>query len=192
MLFASFHKSKEEINDEYAVLKRSMQNPDHFAPIYNKYYSEIFGFVFKRIADEDVTADITSIVFYKALYNLKKFKFRGLPFSSWLYRIAINSVNEHYRKEKKNTRFVTIEPEQIGSFLMDLNLDETEDMEARVVELLGMLKPVELQIIELRFFENCSYREIGDILSLSETNSKTKTFRILKKLKQFYDSKWQR
>ena len=190
ILLFSFHKTKQEINEEYNILRKAHKNPDHFAPIYNKYFEEIFAFVFKRVVDEDVTADLTSIIFYKALHNIKKFKFKGLPFSAWLYRIAINTVNEHFRKQKKETRYISAEVEQIGSFFEDLDLDPKVSAEERIVELLAELNPKDLQIIELRFFENYSYREIGEIMGMSETNSKTKTFRILKKLKEIYKSKW--
>lgn len=165
-----------------------MQNPESFAPIYNKYYDEIFGFVYKRVADEDMTADVTSMVFYKALYKLEKFKFKGLPFSAWLYRIAINEVNQHFRKQKKETRFISIDEVQVGSFFESLEI--AVNKEERIIELLEVIKPTELELIELRFFEEYSYREIGQVLGLSETNAKTKTFRVLKKLKKIYKSKW--
>jgi len=63
--------------------------------------------------------------------------------------------------------------------------DENDiDMKVLLVEKLSLIKEDDLQLIEMRFFEKRSYREIGDILELTENNAKVKTFRALEKLKK--------
>jgi RNA polymerase sigma-70 factor (ECF subfamily) len=51
---------------------------------------------------------------------------------------------------------------------------------------LPLLKEGQLQLIEMRFFEKRSFREMGEILDLTENNAKVKTFRALVKLKELY------
>jgi RNA polymerase sigma-70 factor (ECF subfamily) len=65
--------------------------------------------------------------------------------------------------------------------------DENNDVQKhRLVSCLGLLKEKDLQLIELRFFEKRSFKEIGEILDITENNAKVKSFRALEKLKQLY------
>src|SRR5579859_1230597 len=93
--------TSEEINDELGLLKQSVSDPEAFRSVYEKYFNKIFSFVLRRVGDKMTTADITQQVFLKAWMGLSKFRFRGLPFSSWLYRIAINECNDYFRRTRK-------------------------------------------------------------------------------------------
>lgn len=167
---------------EYAIIAKSQQNPRYFGPIYERYYEPIFIFVNKRIDHEENSAEITSIVFYKCLENLKKFQFRGVPFSAWLFRIALNEIRQFFRKEKRHPRAVSITDRHID-LLFDEIEESPEDKHQVVTQLLSELSPDDLQFLELRFFEQHSFREMGYLLDLTEVNAKIKTYRILKKLK---------
>src|SRR5579859_15710 len=90
--------TSEEVDDELGLLKQSVSDPEAFRSIYEKYFKKIFAFVFHRVGDKMTTADITQQVFIKAWMGLSKFQFRGVPFSSWLYRIAINECNDLFRQ----------------------------------------------------------------------------------------------
>ncbi|MEQ9165542.1 MAG: RNA polymerase sigma factor, partial [Fulvivirga sp.] len=83
---------------EELIIEECKRNPRRFEPLYNKYYKPIFRLVLGRIGDKDLTADLVSNVFFKALQSLHKFQFKGLSIYSWLYRIALNECNEHFRK----------------------------------------------------------------------------------------------
>lgn len=87
--------------DEEGFLIRSQTDPEAFRYIYTKYFKKIFLFVLHRVGEKQISADITQQVFLKALTGLSKFQFKGLPFSAWLYRIAINECNDFFRKTKK-------------------------------------------------------------------------------------------
>ena len=54
----------------------------------------------------------------------------------------------------------------------------------KLIRLIGELPSVDLQIIEMRYFEKRSFREIGEILGIAENNAKVKSFRIVKKLRK--------
>src|SRR5690606_40648180 len=77
-------------------------------PYTTLFRSNIFLFILHRVGDKPTTADLTSQVFFKALTNLSRYQFRGLPFSAWLYRIAVNECNELFRREKR-VRYVVLE-----------------------------------------------------------------------------------
>ena len=83
-----YHQSDTRIQSELRIIEKSKKNPNHFAPLYEQYHENIFRYIVKRVDDVEAAYDITSNVFVKALTNLHKYEFRGVPFSSWLFRIA--------------------------------------------------------------------------------------------------------
>ncbi|MEQ9425570.1 MAG: sigma-70 family RNA polymerase sigma factor [Cyclobacteriaceae bacterium] len=176
--------SELKISEEYEIIEQAKEDLKYFKPIYEHYYPDIFRFIFKRMQNENLTADITSEVFLKATVNLKKYEFRKVPFSAWLYRIAINEVNQYYRKHKK-IQTCTVDEGQVTELIDDLKTDKI-DLEKEIEKLevaMAKLSTVDRQLIELRFFEQKSFKEIGWILNLKPTNSKIKTYRVLKKLR---------
>src|SRR5690349_3616941 len=97
--------SEDEIQYEYEILKRSRKDPQAFSELYEKYFDRIFNFIYRQADDEDLAADLCSQTFLTAIKNLEKYEFRGVPFSAWLYKVASNEVNKHYRKLKNNKVF---------------------------------------------------------------------------------------
>lgn len=169
---------------EKQLIEAAKKNPARFAPLYNKYYKPIFIYIFKKLKDEELTADITSRVFLKALLNLSKYEDRGFPFSSWLYKIAGNEVNMHFRNTNKKQE-VELNDKDLKVLMDEVNLTgEREDQLEIVINALNQL-PLEVsELIDMRFFEKRSFKEIGDVLGTSEGNAKIKTYRALDKLKQ--------
>ena len=67
----------------------------------------------------------------------------------------------------------------------DIVIDESEKNIKQLLLTLSRLKNSQVELIEMRYFEKRSYREIGEILDITENNAKVKTFRALKKLRKF-------
>lgn len=171
--------------DEDDIVK-AKRDPSAFRPLYEKYYKAIFLFVLHRTADKETSADITSQVFLKALVGMDKFEFRGLPFSSWLYRIAINECNSFFRRNS-NTRTVVLEHFHSERFYEEMfGENPAEDLKHKLPFILQKLKPGELQLIELRFLEGRAFKEIAEIINISETYAKVRTYRILDKMKKLF------
>ena len=186
---STYHKTKEEITEEIACVMRAQENPEHFGPIYEKYYNEIFVYVYKRVDEEYATAEITSRIFYKCLAKIGGFKYMGVPFSAWLYRIAINEINQFFRKQKSHPRTVSVADYQLENLFPEFTKFGTEvDKTSFIPILLEHLNAHELQLIELRFFEQKSFKEIGFLLNLTEVNAKVKTYRIIKKLQKLAEN----
>ena len=95
-----FHHTNQQLNEELVIIEAAKLNPEQFAPLYDKYYKQIFNYVYQRMDDKDTAFDITGQVFLKALTNLGKYQFKGVPFASWLYRIAHNEVMQLFRTQK--------------------------------------------------------------------------------------------
>lgn len=171
---------------EQEVIREAKNNPEAFRSIYERYYKPIFLFILHRIGEKDQSADITSQVFLKALINIGRFNFRGLPFSSWLYRIAVNECNDHFRKNKRS-RMVVLEDAHVQNLYDEMFGDNLQDeLREKLPAILGELKADELQIIELRFLESRPFREVAEILNITETYAKVRTYRILDKMKKLF------
>ena len=168
---------------EWKEVQAAQSNPAHFRPLYDRYFEQIFRFVFKRTGKEEVAADVSSQVFLKALQQLHKYQFKGVPFSAWLYRIASNEVAQHYRNTQKS-RVVSVEDYNISDVIDEMSEGDNEQARQLMLDSLQDLKEGDLALIEMRFFEQRPFKEIADILEITESNAKVKTYRILEKIKK--------
>jgi len=177
-----YHKTEDQINSEQQLVEAAKVDTKNFRPIYNKYYEIVFRFIFQRTGNEEITTDIVSEVFYKALNNLQKYEFRGLPFSSWLLRIAHNETIKHYRKVSRS-RVVKLQTEHLQNLTEEENENYLEELKPYLLTVLKGLKIDDLQLIEMRFFEGRPFKEIAEIMNKKESAIKMKIYRILEKLK---------
>ncbi|MEM7039231.1 MAG: sigma-70 family RNA polymerase sigma factor, partial [Bacteroidota bacterium] len=104
--------TETQLRQELHQIEAAKKEPARFGVLYERYYKQIYLFVFKRCGDQDAAGDICSQVFMKAMLNIKKYQYKGVPFSAWLYRIASNEVNQHFRN-KKGDRTISMEKSQI-------------------------------------------------------------------------------
>lgn len=175
--------SAESMQEEWLEIQAAQHDPARFRPLYHRYYEPVFRFIFRRTADEDLTADLCSQVFLKAMQRLGGYSFQGVPFSAWLYRIAGNEVAQHFRSLKKN-RVVSMEDAGVQDLFEDLDEEDREWLRTRLLLVLDELKEDDLQLVEMRFFEQRPFKEIADILGMTESNTKVKTYRILERMKK--------
>lgn len=177
-----FHIDTVSLEAEEQQVRAAQENPRHFEPLYVKYYERIARFIYHRAGDKEMAFDITSQVFYKALANLSKYKNTGVPFSAWLYRIASNELAEWYRKNKRRG---VLNIDTVGLNELKNNVEEisTAAQDEKLFGALQDLEQVELELVNMRFFEKRSFREISDILQAEESACKMKLYRILDKLK---------
>ena len=173
------------MEEERIQIEKAKQNPEKFGPLYRKYYEPIFRYIYKRMDDIETVHDVTSMVFVKALSNLNRYEFRGLPFSSWLFRIAKSELNQSFR-DKKGERTVRLDKVIVGQMMDEFLEDDSEINRNKLLNALTRLKSNHLELIEMRFFEKRSFKEIGEILEITENNAKVKSFRALEKLKNIF------
>jgi RNA polymerase sigma-70 factor (ECF subfamily) len=130
---------------------------------------------------------LTQQTFLKAMANIQKYEDRGLPFSSWLYRIAQNEVSMFFRASKK-VQTVDIDAGKFKDMCDEANLGRhmSTENQAQLIDLLNGMEQEHLDLIELRFFQEMSFKEIADIYDITEANAKMRVYRILEKL----NKKW--
>lgn len=181
---SQYHHTEKQLVTELDMIKAAQKNTKYFEGLYNKYYEQIFRYCHQRLDSEDEAHDITSQVFLKALTNLGKYEYKGVPFGSWLYRIAMSVVYQSF-KDKKAEKTVNIDSIVFKNALTDESKEEIFSSEEKLKLKLALktLKKEELEIVELRYFENRSFKEIAEILDIKENNAKVKAHRVLGKLK---------
>jgi len=176
------HKNDSDLQKELQQIEAAKLDSARFNVLYDAYYKSIFVFIYRRTNSEDISADLTSLVFLKALLNIKKYEYKGVPFSAWLFRIAFNEINMYFRKNKAD-RIVSLEQSSIGNMITEAETDSNSEAQQKMMQSLKHLNESEMQLIELRFFEKRSFAEVGAILDITENNAKVKVYRILDKLK---------
>ena len=177
------HKTADDMRIELAIVEAAKTDPAKFGVLYSKYYRQVFVFVFRRIGDEEQSGDIVANTFLKAMLALKKYTYRGVPFSAWLFRIASNEINLYFRKTKKE-RVVSLDKSDLGKMIAESGESDSDENQKLLLRVLGTLSAEDMQLIELRFFEKRPFNEVGEIIGITENNAKVRTYRILEKLKQ--------
>jgi RNA polymerase sigma-70 factor, ECF subfamily len=180
-----YHHTPERLEEEMVWVQKAKENPEFFGPLYKKYHEQIFRYVYQRMNDSETAFDVTSQVFLKAMKNINKFENRGVPFGSWLFRIAKSELFQTFR-DKKAERTVNVESIVLFEMMDEMEESQSEINKKTLFKSLALLKEDTLQLIEMRFFEKRSFKEIGEILNLTENNAKVKCFRALEKLKQHF------
>lgn len=164
-------------------IQAARTDPNGFTVLYDRYFSDIFRFVHRRLEQRDLAADITQETFLKAMVALPRYQDRGLPFRAWLYRIALNEVRMHWRKRKEvvvDVSFVEFRglSEEIGLPVED------EDMQ-RLASALGRLDESKARLIDLRYMDGLSFAELGQVLGIGEDAAKMRTHRVLTQLRTY-------
>jgi len=184
---SAHHKSEIELQQELQQIEAAKNNPARFDVLYERYYKSIFVFIYRRTENEELTADLTSHVFLKALINIKKYVFKGVPFSAWLFRIAFNEMNMYFRKNNAD-RIISLQQNDIHQIAQEAELEDNTAVQQKMIMALKQLDSNDIQLIELRFFEQHSFAEVGQIVGITENNAKVKVYRILDKLKKVLKS----
>jgi RNA polymerase sigma-70 factor (ECF subfamily) len=180
-----YHQNGQHLERELDWIQQAKDDPQKFAPLYKKYYEMIFRYIYQRMDDKETSYDVTSQVFIKAMNSLHRYEYRGLPFSSWLFRIAKSELSQFFRETKVN-RTVNVETIQLMEIISEIDEEENELNQEKLKLALQKLKERELVLIEMRFFESRSFKEIGEILDMTENNAKVACFRALEKLKRYF------
>jgi len=180
--------SEEEIQQEYEAIDRSKKDPSAFVWLYEKYFDRIFNFIYTQTDDEDLTADLCSQTFLIALSSAHQFQFRGVPVSAWFYRIASNEVNKHYRKIKSQ-KVYSLEEVRLRELFSREEEDYSEEILAKLINLMKDLPGDMLAVLQLRFFEDKDFKEIAFILDITESGAKMRTYRALDRLRKDFNVK---
>ncbi|MBT2584044.1 sigma-70 family RNA polymerase sigma factor [Planococcus sp. ISL-109] len=133
--------------------------------IYNKYFKDVFLYVYSLSGDKHIAEDITSETFMKALTSLDSFR-GDSDIRVWLCQIAKNSYYSYLRKRKS---FVDLEslPEQANEDNVEQEIT-TSESSMNVHEIIQNLKEPYKQVFTLRVFGELSFKQIGKLFAKSD------------------------
>ena len=180
--------TEAELEKERVIIERSRKDPRAFGELYERYFDRIYNYLYRQTDDEELAGDLCSQTFINALNSLPRFEFRGVPFSAWLYKIASNEVNKHYRKNKGKKVF-SIEEVRIKELMESSEVDWDEELIQQLLNFMKDLPTDMLMVLELRFFEDKDFKEIAFILDITESGAKMRTYRALDKLRRNFNIK---
>jgi len=184
-----------DLSEEKELVRQAQKAPDAFAKLYDQYYPKIFGYILRRTANIEAAQDITSETFFKALRKLWQFQWRNISFSSWLYKIAANEINQYFRKaeykkslsleELQEQGFEPTSPDDPESELIEAQEQLKQHQDFLEIQVKIVRLPAKYQeVIALRFFEQKQIKEISEILGKKEGTIKSLLHRAVEKLRE--------
>jgi RNA polymerase sigma factor (sigma-70 family) len=172
-------KSISRLENEKELVMQALSDVQYFAEIYDHYYPGVYNYVRLR-TDSNVVEDLVSQVFEKALSKLGQYSPQKGEFSLWLFTIAVNTVRDHFRVQKRCFFEFTATMEEM-----------TEAHEPNIEEkvFLKSLSIREQNIIALKFWWNLSNCRIAQMMALDDNNVAVILFRALKRLRKILTDK---
>jgi RNA polymerase sigma-70 factor, ECF subfamily len=166
--------------DERSLIEAAQKDPARFLDLYERHFHRVWAYVIRRTRNRHEAEDITSDVFRQGLANIGRFEWRGVPFSAWLLRIAANAIADRWQKAGRDSD--QLPPESAAE-------DEGLERRAMLAQLVERLPDAQRKVIEMRFVEEKSIREIAGVLSRSEGAVKQLQLRALENLRGAIASK---
>ena len=153
-----------------------------FGALYDFYAEKIYRFVYFRVRHKETSEDIVSQTFFKALEGIRSFNPAKGNFSSWLYKIAKNSLIDHWRMQK-----VHFNIDNLWNLGADENLEYDAEIKEKIQkaqEHLAKLDGPQREIIIMKIWDGLSHKEISEILGKSEASCKMTFSRAMGKLRK--------
>ena len=177
--------NKEKVLNHILLAKEGNQISFNF--LLDTYWSYVYHFQLSKIKNDNDAEDITIRTFSKAFDKISTFK-EEYEFKTWLISISKNVYIDSLRKKKSSLLIETTKEQEAAAFRVVDNAPSPEDKiitEQNLAKLLRdikKLKPKYQEVINLRFFQELSYKEISDKIGEPINNVKVKLLRAKKLL----------
>jgi RNA polymerase sigma-70 factor, ECF subfamily len=165
--------------DERLLIEAAQRDPARFAELYEMNFERVYAYVVRRVQNRAEAEDLTAEVFHHALANLKRFEWRGIPFSAWLFRIAANLIADRWQKSGREIA----DDEQLESAQVSPAEIEEVERRATLFRLVESLPADQRRVVVLRFVEQKSIKEVAREIRKTEGAVKQLQFRALSTLR---------
>lgn len=184
-----FHSNTGSYSLPESTVRTDISAEADFEQMYNEYFPKIYNYVFYQILSKEDAEDIVSTVFMKVARSIDQYDKNKASFSTWIYRIAKNTLIDFYRTRKVEYSLDdTLEacetmPKSLQvDFEAELEHISSPKRKAIYAEL-AKLDERERLIIFYKYFEGYNNREIAKALDMNESTVGTVLFRTLAKLR---------
>jgi len=175
---------ESEYKEDIVLARASQGDKDAFGELYEHYTERIFNYVYYRTGNVHDAEDLTARVFQRAMNHIHSYTDRGVPFSAWLYRIAHNLV-ANWHRDRSRKQEIPLDDLPILPAKGDhpeTTLVRTEQQDA-LLRLIRRLPSERQNLLILKFVENMSNAEIGQVMGRSEGAVKSLYHRTLLSLR---------
>ncbi len=156
-------------------MELAQQDARAFGALYRRHHPTIARYVHRRIADPEAARDVVSETFLLALKKLDAYRHRGLPFRSWLYRLATTSIHRHLRRAR------TFEPlDEPAERAGPRHANERREV---IQTALARLAPRYQSALSLHYLEGLSVEEVSRVLGCRPGTIKARLSRGREKLR---------
>ncbi len=174
-----------DLPDKDVLVHASQGDQEAFGVLYERYVDKIYSYVYYRTGNPHDAEDLTARVFFRAMRHIGNYQDRGLPFSAWLYRIAHNLVANWHRDNSRRREIpldesFTIQHKDEHPEVAILKIEAHENL----LRLIRRLPPERQELLILKFVENLSNAEIGQIMGRTEGAIKSLYHRTLLALRE--------
>ncbi len=169
--------ANNELPDAFLVQKYVDGNEDALATLIKRHESRIYGFIYSKISDRDISNDIFQDTFIKVIKTLKSRSYNEEgKFLPWVMRIAHNLIIDHFRKNKKMPLFRETEDFSIFSIMTDdaLTVENqliSDQVELDIRNLIEELPLDQKEVLVMRMYQDMSFKEISEITGVSINTS---------------------
>lgn len=164
------------------------QDAKYFSQLYRRYAGKVFAKCISMLGDHGLARDATQDVFIKILLNLSKFTEQS-SFSTWVYSITYNYCIDLIRKKKKNILIFTEDMGRVST-AADVEIPDSVILEMetnRLEKVLNKLPVGDKAILDMKYTEDLSIKEIGEILKKTESAIKMQIMRAKIKAQDIYE-----
>jgi len=182
--------AKEQIPDLSALVARAQSgDTEAFGQIYDALVKPIYRYIYYRV-DAQIAEDLTEETFLKAWQNLKKYKQKKHPFSSWVFKIAHNLVCDYYRKHQSISEIDenTADPQEAFQPERKITIQFTQIQLKKAIK---KLPENSQQVIILKYINELDNQAIAKTIGKSEGAVRTIQFRALQQLRSILEEKQQ-
>jgi len=154
-------------NEESLVRRAQQHDQDAFAQLYEEYFDKIYRYIAFKIGNKTEAEDMTQQVFLNAIKSISSFRWRGIPFSAWLFRIAHNQVVDYLRKKAKHATTSLDEVLVSNGNNPQLVAEQNLDIE-RLLLATKQLTQAQREVISLRFASELSIAQVAKVMGKSQ------------------------
>lgn len=180
MRVASFQNSHESLADEHRLIVAAQQGDrSAFARLVEHYWDRLYRWIYHLTRDCHTAEDLVQESFLKAFAGLKKFQ-AGTNFSAWLFRIAHNNFANHCRASAREREALPedLPDQRQGPLEESVSAEELRNVAQAIQRLPSEFRAALL----LRIEEDLSFREIAEVLGLTEETARWRVFKARQKL----------
>lgn len=170
---------------ERQLVEAARENRVAFGALYERYVDAIYSYAVHRLRDSTAAEDVVAETFHRALENIDRYEWRGVPFSAWLYRIASNVIAARYRRDPAAPldEVGEIEDDDVGPEEALLGGERRRELYAAV----AALPQEQQQAVTLRYGQDLHNKDIARIMGRSEGAVKQLLHRAMRGLQRQLD-----